>query len=292
MTTPYVIVRIDGHDEDNDAKHTPVTNSNGLNPSWNTVFEFEIRHREFATLSMLVYHDAGGRGADDNRMDDFLGVFSIPITVVKQGYRLVPLSDQVRTPRKLPALGRVSQRQPPVPCLPRPNPQPPPSPPLPCVPASPVSIGTTREPMKGEQRKHCTAEELAFYSPGGHPRKTRKIGSTDWQTHTMFYGSCPTMDPPPPGTCFNFHSDRGGDPPPSPPPPSAQVHPKTWVLGTFFSHGKKFSAPSAHAIHCVHIAPCVLHIPCFPDYHAPTLVVSVFQLPGPTAATRKTRRRN
>ena len=49
--------------------------------------------------------------------------------------------------------------------------------------------------------------------------------------------------PPPPRTCFNFHSGRGGGgraPPwtPSPPPPSAQVHPKIWVLGTFFSHGK------------------------------------------------------
>ena len=64
---------------------------------------------------------------------------------------------------------------------------------------------------------------------------------------------------------------------PSPPPPSAQVHPKTWVLGTFFSRGKKFLAPSAHAIHRV-------HIPCFSDYHAPTLVVSVFQLPSPCHA--------
>ena len=36
------------------------------------------------------------------------------------------------------------------------------------------------------------------------------------------------------------------------------MHLKTWVLGTFFSHGKIFLAPSAHAIHCVHIAPCVL----------------------------------
>ena len=52
------------------------------------------------------------------------------------------------------------------------------------------------------------------------------------------------------GTCFNFHSGRGGGPPPPwtppppspdpfPPPPSAQVHPKTWVSGTFFSHGEK-----------------------------------------------------
>ena len=76
--------------------------------------------------------------------------------------------------------------------------------------------------------------------------------------------------------------------PPPPPSPSAQVHPKNWVLGTFLVMGKKFSAPLAHAIHCVHIAPCVLHILCFPYYHAPTLIVSVFQLPSPTVAMRKT----
>ena len=28
--------------------------------------------------------------------------------------------------------------------------------------------------------------------------------------------------------------------------------------------GKKISAPSAHAIYCVHVAPCVLHVPCAP----------------------------
>ena len=61
----------------------------------------------------------------------------------------------------------------------------------------------------------------------------------------------------PQGLALVFIPAWGGTPPhwtPSPPPASAQVHPKTWVLGTFFSHGKKFSAPSAHAIHCVHIA--------------------------------------
>ena len=98
------------------------------------------------------------------------------------------------------------------------------------------------------------------------------------------------------GTCFNFHSFRGGGgglpPDPLPPPPSAQVHLKTWVLGTFLSHGKKCSAPSTHAIYCVRVAPRVLHISCLADHHAPTLSVSVFQLPGPTVATCKMRRRN
>ena len=84
---------------------------------------------------------------------------------------------------------------------------------------------------------------------------------------------------------FSFRKGGGGDPPPwtpyppPPPPPSAQVHLKTWVLGTYFSHVKKISAPLAHAIYCVRVAPCVLHIPCLADHHAPTLVVSVFPLP-------------
>ena len=93
------------------------------------------------------------------------------------------------------------------------------------------------------------------------------------------------------GLALIFIPAGGGDPPPrtpSPPPPSAQVHPKTWVLGTFFSHGEKISAPSVHAIYCVRVAPRVLHIPCLADHHAPTLVVS--NLSAMAAEFRKTRR--
>ena len=114
---------------------------------------------------------------------------------------------------------------------------------------------------------------------------------------------------PPSGRCFDsfrqggvqglalifIPAGGGGTLPPGPPPPLPPQLKCTQKPG-FWEHflvmGKKFSAPSPHAINRVHIAPCVLHIPCFPDYHAPTLVVSVFQLPGPTVATRKTRRRN
>ena len=43
----------------------------------------------------------------------------------------------------------------------------------------------------------------------------------------------------------------------SPPPPSAQVHPKTWVLGTFFSHGKKiFGAFGACHTLCTYCSMC------------------------------------
>ena len=36
-----------------------------------------------------------------------------------------------------------------------------------------------------------------------------------------------------------------------------------------------------YAIHCVHIAPCVLHIPCFPDYHAQRSMSVYFSPPVP-----------
>ena len=63
----------------------------------------------------------------------------------------------------------------------------------------------------------------------------------------------PPLDPLPPSPL---------DPPPlpwtpSPPPPSAQVYPKTWVLGTFFSHGKKtFGAFGACHTLCIYWSMC------------------------------------
>ena len=72
-------------------------------------------------------------------------------------------------------------------------------------------------------------------------------------------------DPPPPGTCFNFHSDGGGGPlplgpppplpwTPSPPPPSTQVQLKTWVLGTFFGDGEKISRRLRRTPHTVYLS--------------------------------------
>ena len=57
---------------------------------------------------------------------------------------------------------------------------------------------------------------------------------------------CRHLQPPTPtpqGLALIFILAGRGTPSPwtpSPPPPSAQVHLKTWVLGTFFSHGKNF----------------------------------------------------
>ena len=97
----------------------------------------------------------------------------------------------------------------------------------------------------------------------------------------------PLADPPPPqGLALIFSPVGWGG---GPPPPSAHVHPKTWVLGTFFSHGKKifgaFSACHTLCTYCSMCAPSALfsRLPC-PN--------ALFRLPGPTVATRKTRRRN
>ena len=125
------------------------------------------------------------------------------------------------------------------------------------------------------------------------PRVTTRTPRTHSRTSFPLFSSLqPLAVPPPQGLAVNFNAGRGGGPfPPGPPPPLPPQLKCTRKPG-FWEHflvmGKKFSAPSAHAIHCVHIASCVLHIPCFPDYHAPTLVVSVFELPGPTVTTRKT----
>ena len=84
----------------------------------------------------------------------------------------------------------------------------------------------------------------------------------------------------------------GGDPspppplPPSPgPPPPLPPQLKCTRKPGFWEHflvvGEIFSAPSAHAIHCVHIASCVLHIPCFPDYpHPPVSFPTPCRSPG------------
>ena len=124
-------------------------------------------------------------------------------------------------------------------------------------------------------------------------RGPRKLEGDKLSEVCLIYLAYMAIPPPPPrGTCFNFHSGRGGGGPlpPGPPPPLPPQLKCTRKPG-FWEHflviGTNFSAPSAHTIHCVHIAPCVLHLPCFPDFHALTLVVSVFQLPGPTVATRK-----
>ena len=77
--------------------------------------------------------------------------------------------------------------------------------------------------------------------------------------------------PPPQGRALIFIPAGGGDaspPDPSPPPLSAQMHPKTWVLGTFFSHGEKifgaFGACHTLCTYCSMCAPSPLlsRLPC------------------------------
>jgi hypothetical protein len=91
-TNPYVIARIDGHDDDFKRYNSSVVQGNGLSPIWNSTFEFEIHHREVAVLSLLVYHDEGTH--EKGAMDAYIGGYSIPIPLLKKGYRVVPLADQ------------------------------------------------------------------------------------------------------------------------------------------------------------------------------------------------------
>ena len=114
------------------------------------------------------------------------------------------------------------------------------------------SVGSVAHPW-AKATTRCAGQRVICASSMPRPEGCFFQEPDEWQKGGPFL-----VTPPPQGLALIFIPAGGGTPSPgpppplpwtpSPPPPSAQVHPKTWVLGTFFSHGKKFSAPSAHAI--------------------------------------------
>ena len=88
--------------------------------------------------------------------------------------------------------------------------------------------------------------------------------------HDFCVGGCPNTCTPGGGggggqgfALIFIPAGGGGGSPPPPPPPSAQVHLKTWVLGIFFSHGKKiFGAFGACHILCTCCSTCAPYTLC------------------------------
>ncbi|XP_034242163.1 1-phosphatidylinositol 4,5-bisphosphate phosphodiesterase delta-4-like [Thrips palmi] len=87
---PYVKVMIIGHPMDMRKKQTPVIHDNGLNPRWNSTFQFVVNVPELAFIYFIVKDET------PRRHDPIVGAFALPLTSLAPGYRHVPLMDMRR----------------------------------------------------------------------------------------------------------------------------------------------------------------------------------------------------
>lgn len=87
---PYVKVKIIGHPIDKRKKQTHVVNDNGLNPRWNSTFQFTVNLPELAFVYFIVKDET------PRRHDPVVGVCAVPLTSIAPGYRHVPLMDMKR----------------------------------------------------------------------------------------------------------------------------------------------------------------------------------------------------
>lgn len=84
ITDPYVVVNIEGHNNDEQTAKTLPIHNNGFNPIWNETFTFTINFWELAFLNLEVW--------DSNMLKDGkIGEFSVPCTSIQEGYRHVHL---------------------------------------------------------------------------------------------------------------------------------------------------------------------------------------------------------
>uniref|UniRef100_A0A9J2PDM0 Phosphoinositide phospholipase C n=1 Tax=Ascaris lumbricoides TaxID=6252 RepID=A0A9J2PDM0_ASCLU len=82
---PYVIVETFGISSDDREYRTKTISNNGFNPRWDEIFHFDLRCPQMAFLRICVKDS-------DNRSDDFIGEFSIPVTSIRPGYSHVRLN--------------------------------------------------------------------------------------------------------------------------------------------------------------------------------------------------------
>ncbi|XP_051543709.1 1-phosphatidylinositol 4,5-bisphosphate phosphodiesterase delta-1a isoform X2 [Myxocyprinus asiaticus] len=85
IVDPQVQVEIYGVPVDNATKLTHHIENNGLNPMWNTNFQFTVHVPELALVRFLV------EDFDAASYNDFIGQYTLPLTSMQNGYRHVPL---------------------------------------------------------------------------------------------------------------------------------------------------------------------------------------------------------
>lgn len=85
IVDPHVRVEIYGVPQDNASKQTHHIDNNGFNPMWNTNFQFTVNVPELALVRFVVEdYDAASK-------NDLIGLYTIPLTSMQNGYRHMPL---------------------------------------------------------------------------------------------------------------------------------------------------------------------------------------------------------
>lgn len=85
IVDPHVRVEIYGVPEDHAIKQTHHIDNNGFNPMWNTSFQFTVNVPALALVRFVVEdYDAASK-------NDLIGLYTIPLTSMQNGYRHMPL---------------------------------------------------------------------------------------------------------------------------------------------------------------------------------------------------------
>jgi len=90
---PYIIVSIDGIDQDRSCMETGVQMRNGLNPEWNERWQFTITRRDLAILTFEVRHYLPNYSSHP-----FVAAAAFPVSGIRSGTRWVALWDDSRRP--------------------------------------------------------------------------------------------------------------------------------------------------------------------------------------------------
>ena len=85
---PYVEVIINGEPEDRVQRKTKTIDNNGFNPVWNEIFEIEVRRPDIAMLTLRCMDE------DTANFHDFIASSSIPVCMLRQGFRTVQMYDE------------------------------------------------------------------------------------------------------------------------------------------------------------------------------------------------------
>jgi phosphatidylinositol phospholipase C, delta len=83
---PYVELIVNGEDRDRQKANTSAQQNNGFNPIWDEVFELKISQPDVAMLTFRCMDE-------DYDFDDFIASSSIPVPLLRPGYRNIQLYD-------------------------------------------------------------------------------------------------------------------------------------------------------------------------------------------------------